>query len=230
MDWESTGDYKIMYNELINSFLENSDQEQAVKMAAYMKNNFPFLGIPKPKRASLGNGLMKKAKKQKGIDWNFVLMLWERPEREFQYLAIDYLLVLKDYLQKKDIDNVRFLIITKPWWDTVDSIAGNITGVLCLEHPELISSPILKWAESDHIWLVRSAILYQLKYKEKTDAALLGLIIKQNSETKEFFINKAIGWALREYSKTNKEWVKEFIQTNTLSPLSVREGSKYLAV
>ena len=217
-----------MYNELINSFLENSDQGQAVKMAAYMKNNFPFLGIPKPKRAFLGNEFMKKAKKQKVIDWNFVFMLWERPEREFQYMAIDYLLALKGCLQKNDIDNIRFLIITKSWWDTVDTIAGNITGVLCLQHPELINSHILKWAESDNIWLMRTAILYQLKYKEKTDAALLGLIIKQNSETKEFFINKAIGWALREYSKTNKEWVKQFIQTNTLSPLSIKEGSKYL--
>lgn len=217
-----------MYSELIKSFMENRDEDQGAKMAAYMKNNFPFLGIPKPRRAVLEKEYIKAFKRQKIIDWDFVNALWSMSEREFQYLAIDYLLVLKDFLQKNDIDNIRTLIITKSWWDTVDTIAGNITGVLCLKHPELINSHILKWSESDNIWLVRTAILYQLKYKENTDAELLGLIIKQNSKTKEFFINKAIGWALREYSKTNKEWVNEFMQNNTLNPLSVKEGSKYL--
>ncbi|MTI81231.1 MAG: DNA alkylation repair protein [Firmicutes bacterium] len=217
-----------MYNKLINSFLENKDQEKAVKMAAYMKNNFSFLGIPKPLRAKLEKEFIKAAKKQRSIDWDLINKLWNMPEREFQYLAVDYLLALKDCLQKNDIDNVRSLIINKSWWDTVDILAGNITGVLCLKHPELINSHMLKWAESDNVWLIRTSILYQLRYKGKTDAALLGLIIKQNSESKEFFINKAIGWALREYSKTNKIWVKEFIESNTLSPLSVREGSKYL--
>ncbi|MEG6615200.1 DNA alkylation repair protein [Peptococcaceae bacterium 1198_IL3148] len=216
------------YNELINAFLKSRNPDQAIQMAAYMKNNFPFLGIKKPQRAALGKDFIKNAKKQKIINWDFIDRLWVMPEREFQYLAIDYLLALKDYLQKDDIDNIKFLVETKPWWDTVDTLASNITGVLCLKYPELINSHILKWAESNNIWLVRVAILFQLKYKEKTDQELLSLIIKQNSNTTEFFINKAIGWVLREYSKTNKEWVKEFIASNPLHPLSVKEGSKYL--
>ena len=217
-----------MYNDLINSFIENKDPERATQMAAYMKNQFPFLGIPKPKRALLGKEYMKDFKKQQEIDWDLVNTLWSMSEREFQYLAVDYLLILKNDLQEKDIENIKTLIITKSWWDTVDTLASNIIGVLCLKFPQLIKSHILEWSSSDNIWLIRSAILFQLKYKEKTDAELLGLIIKKNSGTKEFFINKAIGWALREYSKTNKSWVEEFIKGNTLSSLSVREGSKYL--
>lgn len=155
-------------------------------------------------------------------------MLWEMPEREFQYLIIDYMTALRHCLHKKDMDNIRTLIITKSWWDTVDTFAVSITGVLCLNYLELIESHILKWAESDSTWLVRTAILFQLKYKEKTDTELLRLIITKNSNTKEFFINKAIGWSLREYSKTNREWVKKFIENNALHSLSVREGSKYL--
>lgn len=217
-----------MYNDLINSFIENKDPERASQMAGYMKNQFPFLGIPKPKRALLGKEYMKDFKKQQEIDWDLVNTLWSMSEREFQYLAVDYLLILKNDLQEKDIENIKTLIITKSWWDTVDTLASNIIGVLCLKFPQLIKSHILEWSSSDNIWLIRSAILFQLKYKEKTDAELLGLIIKKNSGTKEFFINKAIGWALREYSKTNKSWVEEFIKGNTLSSLSVREGSKYL--
>ncbi len=216
------------YSRLINSFLENKNEERAVQMAAYMKNKFPFLGIPKPERAKLQKDFIKQAKKKGSIDWALVFKLWEMPQREFQYLAVDYLQALKNFLQKGDIDQVKTLIITKSWWDTVDSIAQNLVGQLCLKYPELIESHILKWAQSENIWLVRVAIIFQLKYKEKTDTKLLGLIIKQNCDTKEFFINKAIGWALRQYSKTNKEWVKQFIENNQLHPLSVREGSKYL--
>lgn len=218
----------MRYNELIKSFNENKNQEQAVKMSAYMKDKFPFMGIPKPERAILQNELIKKVRKEESIDWNFIFKLWDMPEREFQYLAVDYLLVLKDSLQKTDIDNVKTLIINKSWWDTVDSLAEKITGVLCAKYPELIQSHILKWSESDNIWLVRIAILFQLKYKEKTDTELLSLIINNNNNTKEFFINKAIGWVLREYSKTNKEWVKVYLENNKLHSLSVREASKYL--
>lgn len=132
-----------------------------------MKDNFPFLGIPKPKRAELQNGFIKQAKKQKPIDWNSIFELWELPEREFQYLAVDYLVALKGSLQKVDIDNIKILITNKSWWDTVDNLASNITGAICAKHPELIGSHILKWSESDNIWLVRTAILFQLKYKVK---------------------------------------------------------------
>lgn len=216
-----------MFKQLIQSFYDYGNQEKAKPMSAYMKGNFPFLGIQKPQRAELEKEFFKLAKKQNMVNWDLIFMLWDLPEREFQYLAIDYLLALKYSLQKSDLDPIKFLIINKSWWDSVDSLA-NIVGLLCAKYPELVLSHILSWAESDNIWLVRIAVLFQLKYKVTTDTELLNLIININNNSKEFFVTKAIGWALREYSKTNKEWVKSFIEGNTLQPLSVCEASKYL--
>ncbi|HWQ43072.1 MAG TPA: DNA alkylation repair protein [Desulfosporosinus sp.] len=213
---------------LIKSFYDHRNQEQAEKMSAYMKDKFLFLGIQKPQRAELQKEFIKQAKKQKKIDWDFIFRLWDLPEREFQCLAVDYLLALKDSLQQSDIDRVKLLIITKSWWDSVDSLASNIIGILCAKYPDLVQSHILSWAESDDTWLVRVGVLFQLKYKENTDRELLKYIILKNSHSRKFFIAKAIGWALREYSKTNKEWVKSFLECNTLQPLSIREASKYL--
>lgn len=217
-----------MLHTTISSFYENKDPEKAAQMSAYMKNLFPFLGIQKPKRELLQKEFIKLAKKDKTLDWSIVDMLWDLPEREFQYLAINYLIALKDYIEGTDIEKIQTLIIKKSWWDTVDIIASIFVGELCMKYPELIKSHILHWAESKNIWLARTAILFQLKYKENTDTKLLKDIILKNNENKEFFITKAIGWILRQYSKTNNKWVREFIQNNTLQPLSIREGSKYI--
>jgi len=214
--------------ELIKTLYANRDADKAFFMAKYMKDQFPFLGIPKPNRARLSGLFIKNAKKEKTIDWELVARLWDLPEREFQYVALDYLQALKNYLNSQDIDRLQLLITTKSWWDTVDLMASNIVGPLCLRNKELIDSHILGWAESENIWLARSAILFQLKFKDKTDPLLLEHIILKNSNSKEFFINKAIGWVLREYSKTNREWVRDFVTQHPLSTLSVREASKYL--
>lgn len=147
-----------MDSELINIFIENKDPEKGSQMAAYMKNQFPFLGIQKPKRVLLGKEYLKELKKQKAIDWDLVNMLWSLPEREFQYLAADYLLAMVDFLQDKDIESIKDLIIRKSWWDTVDTIATRILGPMCLKYPKLIKSDILKWSNSENIWLIRSAI------------------------------------------------------------------------
>lgn len=217
-----------MFNEIIKSFYDNRDNEQSIKMAAYMKNNFPFLGLSRPKRDELQKEFLKESKKLKSIDWDFVFKCWDLPEREFQYLAVDYLLALKKYINDEDIEKIQRLIMNKSWWDSVDIIAETITGQLCAEYPYLIDKYILKWYKNENIWLRRTAILFQLKYKEKTDTALMKKIILENCNSKEFFINKAIGWILREYSKTDKEWVRSFIESNDLNPLCVREGSKYI--
>jgi 3-methyladenine DNA glycosylase AlkD len=213
---------------LIKSFYDNGNPEKAVQMAAYIKNNFPFLGIPKPERSLLQKEFIKAARKEKSIDWDFVFMLWDLPEREFQYLAVDYLAALKKSLHKNDIDKLESLLIKKSWWDSVDIMAESLVGSLCLLNPGLINSHVLKWNKNKNIWLVRTSILFQLKYKKDTDTQILTAVITTNSNTNEFFINKAIGWALREYSKTNQEWVKDFIDNHSLNKLSVREASKYL--
>lgn len=217
-----------MKDTIIHEMRKHQDPVKAEAMAKYMKNLFPFLGITRPDRNQLQKEFIKGARKTGQVDWDFVNQSWKLPEREYQYLIMDYLIALKKNLQKEDLARIQDLIMQKSWWDTVDAIADKLVGELCSRYPELIDDYIVKWAESDNIWLIRSAILFQLHYKDRTNTALLASILIKNSGTKEFFINKAIGWALREYSKSDPEWVRAFIENNPLHSLSVREGSKYL--
>lgn len=219
---------KGRYNlDIIQIFYNNRNEENAVPMAKYMKNQFPFLGLKKPDRTALSKGFLNEKKKDKEIDWDFIFRCYELPEREFQYLAIDYMSKVANLFQPDDIKRIEKLITTKSWWDTVDAISP-IVGHIAMKYPEIKETILTKWMESDIIWLKRVSILFQLKYKDKTDTEFLKKAILKNANTNEFFINKAIGWALREYSKTNKEWVRSFIENNKLSKLSVREGSKYI--
>lgn len=206
---------------------DNRNDENAYYMAKYMKNRYPFLGINKPERVLLSKEFLKIRKSDIKIDWEFIFKCYDMPEREFQYLAIDYMDKIKDLFVPDDVRNIQKLIMTKSWWDTVDYIS-KIVGHIAMKYPEVKYNIIRHWIYSDNIWLKRVSILFQLKYKEKTDKDFLKEAIVNNSQTEEFFINKAIGWALREYSKTNKKWVKNFIENNKLSKLSIKEGSKYL--
>lgn len=215
-------------NELIQAFYAARDAERAKGMAAYMKGLFPFLGIGKPERAALQRGFLRRAKKAGVVDRDLVARLWALPEREFQYLAVDYLIALSGGLAEEDIGLLAGLVADKSWWDTVDALAANVVGPLGARHPELVDSHIMAWATGENIWLARTAILFQLKYKERTDTRVLARVIGLTCGTREFFLNKAIGWALREYSKTDREWVRAFVAGAGLHPLSVREGSKYL--
>jgi 3-methyladenine DNA glycosylase AlkD len=141
---------------------------------------------------------------------------------------MDYLVKVKKQLQKEDITFIEELITTKSWWDSVDLIASHLVGEICKMYPELVYEHILKWSIDENMWLRRTSILYQLKYKENLDTEILEKVIKVNINDENFFIRKAIGWALREYSKTNKEWVGNFLNNNKLSSLSIKEASKYL--
>jgi 3-methyladenine DNA glycosylase AlkD len=217
----------IKLREMLELFYENKNDESAVPMAKYMKNKFPFLGIKTPERKDLSKDFLKERKKDKEVDWELIFLLFELPEREFQYLAISYMDTVKNLFTIKDMDNIEKVIKTKSWWDSVDSI-NHIVGYICLKHNKVREKYVNKWVYSDNIWLKRVSILFQLKYKEKTDTEFLAKAILNNSETNEFFVDKAIGWALREYSKTNKKWVREFIDNHRLSNLSIREGSKYI--
>ncbi|MEZ5335275.1 MAG: DNA alkylation repair protein [Methanolobus sp.] len=149
-----------MYEEIIDSFYANRNEEQAEQMSAYMKNRFPFLGIKRPQRTALQKKFLKQVKKDRTIDWSFIFKLWELPEREFQYLAMDILIALSRELTDKDIENIEMLITGKSWWDTVDALASNIAGKVCLEYPELKESTMSKWSKSNNFWLVRTSILF----------------------------------------------------------------------
>ena len=216
------------YTELIKEFEKSGNKEQAAKMAAYMQNKFPFLGLPKPVRALIQKDFLKAEKKKNKIDWNFVFDLYKKEEREFQYLAIDYLIALRSNLIKKDLKFIEKLIVTKSWWDTVDAL-DMLVGLLITKYPELITK-IDAYSGSNNIWLKRTLIDCQLTFKEKTDTELLARAILSNLGSGEFFINKAIGWSLREYAKTNKKWVRNFIakHRDKMAKLSIREAGKYL--
>jgi 3-methyladenine DNA glycosylase AlkD len=208
---------------------EHRNEENAGPMKKYMKDHFPFLGIKSPLRKELEKQFFKET----GIlkeDFNkdFVIGLWEKDEREYQYTAITYMGKFKKKLPKDIFPFLERLITTKSWWDSVDSIAP-LVGELAWKYPEVIEETIDGWSVNDNFWLRRSAILFQLKYKQQTNEDLLYDYIVKNADSKEFFIQKAIGWALREYSKTNPVSVKTFIKGNKLAPLSVREGSKYVS-
>ena len=214
--------------DLLGELEAAKDPEKAGPMEAYMRYQFPFLGIAGPERNALYRKYFLSAKKTKMIDWDFVDTCWEKEPREYQYVAANYLKAMQSYLTKDDLPKLERLVVTKSWWDTVD-ILDRVVGSLVANHPEL-EEVILKWSLSDNIWLRRVAIDHQLLRKEKTNVQLMEKILLNNMDQTEFFINKAIGWALRDYSKTNPEWVARFIEQNKkrMSELSIREASKYL--
>ena len=215
------------YRQLFLALEENRNTEQAIQMSAYMRDKFPYLGIHTPERKALSKNFLKELKKEKQTDWAFVRACWKKPEREFQYLAVNYLNTIKDGLTPADIPAIREIAIEKSWWDTVDGL-DMIIGHIALKYTE-VANIMLVWSVDENIWLRRIAIDHQLSRKEKTNTALLETIIKNNFGQKEFFINKAIGWSLRDFSKTNPQWVRDFINTyrDNLAPLSIREAGKY---
>lgn len=214
---------------LIHSFRSGKNPERSVQMHQYMRGLFPFIGLDKKSREMLQNEFFKNAGYPSRKDlFAVVFKLWRLPEREFQMCAIGLLRKFQNTLKEEDIKSIENLIVTKSWWDTVDGLSGWICGTYFKLYPKKTGEITLKWVESDNFWLQRSSLLFQLKYKEDTDKDLLQNYISKLANEKEFFIRKAIGWILREYSKTNPEWVKEFITTVHLSPLSLREAKKYI--
>ena len=204
-----------------------ANPEKAAGMSAYMRDQFPFLGISTPERRKLSRDCFKNMDKR-AVDWDFIFKCWAQPEREFQYLAVDYLSRMKALLTAADIPALRGLAVQKSWWDTVDSL-DVVIGDIALRCPEA-KEILLAWSTDDNFWLRRIAIDHQLMHKEKTDPVLLEQIIVNNLGQNEFFINKAIGWSLRQYSKTDPAWVCNFLERyrSRMAPLSIREASKYI--
>jgi 3-methyladenine DNA glycosylase AlkD len=212
-----------------NALEPHRNEARAKPMSAYMRDQFPFLGIASPMRKKLVKAaLLETGALKKPIDENLVLELWACPEREFQYAACDYLAWQREKLEAKHLDLLEKIILEKSWWDSVDSLVHNV-GAISLKFSETV--PMLeRWAKSENFWLRRAAILHQLGLKTKTNESRLFKFILENAHDSEFFIRKAIGWALREYSYVNPEAVKTFVleHQNKLSNLSKREALKAL--
>ena len=213
--------------ELVKELKAVASPDDAVAMKAYMKNKFEFLGVKTPARRKLVKAFFKQ-QTDSDIDWNFINEAWNNPYRELQYAALDYLEIYKKLLTPSDLSLLKKLAQTKSWWDTIDFL-DRLVGSIIARFPET-KEIILAWSRDEDIWLRRLAIDHQLLRKEETDTELLEKILVNNLGQTEFFINKAIGWALRDYSKTNPDWVRDFIERHRaeMATISIREGSKYL--
>ncbi len=210
-------------------FTSYKDPKQAAPMKRYMRDQFEYLGIKVPEMRNL----MKQHIREHGLpplaDLDRILRdLWGLPQREFQYAA-NFLLEKFDYqLSPPFIESVEYLLVNKSWWDTVDTIAIGTVGVHFKRYPKVRNKYLAKWRKSRNFWLRRTAILFQLSYKKDTDFNLLKDIIRENLGSKEFFINKAIGWALRQYTRIDPQGVRQFVTETPLNPLSTREALKWL--
>ncbi len=214
---------------LYKDLQKNSNPGLALRMKKYMLDQFEFFGIQSPLRKEIvRNFISEYGFPEENEIEKIINDLWNKDERECQYIAMFILNRFAKKAPKERIDLYEDLILRKSWWDTVDGIAPSMVGVHFKNYPELLKPYIEKWMDSGNIWLQRSCLLFQLKYKMELDTELLNSYILRLNQSKEFFIRKAIGWMLREYSKVNPDWVKEYIEKTPMSPLSSREGLKWV--
>ena len=214
--------------EILESLKSVADPQKAPGMKAYMREQFEYLGVQSTASKQVFSQLLPKHKSAEEIDWGFVGACWADPHRELQYAALSYLGRNERLLDATHIPRLRFLILTKSWWDTIDTIV-HLVGAIVQRHPEL-KALMVEWSLDENMWIRRTAIEHQLSLKMKTDTDLLEVILVNNFGSKEFFINKAIGWALRDYAWVNPNWVRDFIERHRsrMAPLSIREGGKHL--
>jgi len=210
-------------------FQEHRSEKRAQSMEAYMRNQFNFYGVPAPQRKAIAAMLIDR------FTWNdpedfirFFDLCWQQKQREFKYLALD---LSRRFIKRLDKASVPFFekkIGQDSWWDTVDGIAPQIIGALLKDSKSLQKEYGCKWIESENFWYQRSAIILQLFYKEKTQFDLMAHCILRRADSKEFFVQKAVGWALRQFAKSEPEVVYQFLQANKIAPLSIREAIKSL--
>lgn len=218
------------YYKIISTHLaENGNPAEAAKMAKYLRHKFEFFGIKAPIRRTIQKAIIQEYG-MPSIDQlvDLVNLLWADPHRELQHFAMD---LIDKQIKKVDLDFIETLerlITTKSWWDTVDMLANRHVGHLGKRFPEIIPNYPDKWMASNNMWLQRTAIIFQLKYKDQTNIDLALNYILRLKDSKEFFIQKASGWFLREYSRTDWELVVDFIENHDLAPLTKREGLKWL--
>jgi 3-methyladenine DNA glycosylase AlkD len=218
-------------HELTHVFKENQDSTIAAGQKAYMKDNFEFYGIKTELRRELQKPfLAKEYLPSKSDATEIIKLLWAQPQRDFQMFGQELMFKYVKKLEEGDIELIEFMISNKSWWDSVDFIAVKLVGAYFKKFPQNRHKIIERWLKSSNMWLKRSAILFQLKYKGDVDLDFLQIVIKANLGSKEFFINKAIGWVLREYSRTHQDWVENFVELheNELSNLSKREALRLL--
>ena len=216
-------------NALRDSLSEISVEANKLPMEAYMKNHFKFFGIKSPERKDALRKFISAVKlPTENTFEEEVKALWLMPERELQYCAMEIVHRAKWARKADSISLIEFMITEKSWWDTVDFIAASLCGEYFKFNATKTHEITRSWNQSNNMWLIRSSILFQLKYKELVDLSLLEANMLPHLSSKEFFIQKAIGWALRQVSKSHQDWVQDFVDNHELKPVSKREAIKYL--
>jgi 3-methyladenine DNA glycosylase AlkD len=216
-------------SEVETAFKNHANPENAEGQKAYMRNQFDFLGIKSPIRKEIQQSfLRKKNLPPKEELENIVKSLWDKPQREFQYFALELADKYTRQVEAEDIILFEWMVTHKSWWDTVDFVAPRLMGNYFKLFPDLRDKKVEAWLNSENRWLMRSALLFQLKYNAKLDTLFLEHVINSLLGSKEFFINKAIGWILRQYSKSHPQWVIDFVNRTNLDPLSRREALKVI--
>ena len=209
----------------------SADPAKAGPMAAYLKTDMPFYGVQKAGRVPILREVVKSfpPSNRDGYD-TVVLALWEQPHREEKYLAIGYARSFPQFVTLSSVPLYRRLIVEGAWWDLVDETATHLVGDVLLRQREAMTPKIESWIDDRDLWLRRTSILSQIGHKAATDADLLFDACERRMHETEFFIRKAIGWALRDYAKTDPDAVVDFVAMNRsgLSGLSYREATKHL--
>lgn len=210
---------------------KNADPKKSQPMKKYMRDKFEFFGLSSPLRKSVCKEFLQQKLNSEDTR-NFVALLWAKPEREFQYFAIDYLEKHMDTSAEfeANMECMKGLITTKSWWDTVDALAYKMVGGLVRQHRDEGKNVMEEWINHENMWLRRTALLHQLSYKQETDEEMLFRFCSLRADEEEFFIRKAIGWALRQYAWTNSSSVKKYLRKHKkeLSSLSFKEAAKHL--
>lgn len=215
------------FADLRKAFEKNADPIKAAGAKAYMRNKSEFYGLTSPVRRQLLKEFISKAglPSYNSLDES-IHYCWDQPQREWQYIAME---IAEKFVKKAGpefIDLAEWMIIHKSWWDSVDFVAPNIAGMMFKRFPEIKMHYIDKWMQSEHLWLQRSCLIHQLRYNKSTDGALLFNLCERLADNPDFFIRKAIGWSLRQYSKFSPEAVIEFVNDHKLSNLSRKEALK----
>lgn len=216
---------------LHDRFSAAANPERAAAMAAYMKHRFSFFGIPKPQRAALQKPIFAALGRtpSRALLLGIAEELWRLPERECQYAACDLLIRHAAQLETDDLMRVAALIVDRAWWDTVDALATRVVGKLAECHPQVLPT-LDAWATDEDLWLRRTALLYALHHSDATDIERLQRALDANVGQTDFFIRKAMGWALRQYARHDPEWVRQYLARHgdALSSLTRREATKHL--
>ncbi|TNE69879.1 MAG: DNA alkylation repair protein [Bacteroidetes bacterium] len=219
---------KAYYTLVRDTFRAHGKPDVAQGQMAYMRNQFDYFGLKMPAWTALTKTIHQTNGLPDGADLiELARLCYEDDHREMHYFALE---TVQKKLKKQPAEFIDFLeelILNRSWWDTVDWIA-KLVGMHFERYPDLIVPVTERWMASGALWLQRVCLIFQLRYKDKTDTALLFRYIRQVANSKEFFLQKGAGWALRQYSKTNPEAVRQFLAETTVSPLTRREGSKYL--